>query len=156
MNGPKGPQGPQGPQGPHKLLTAHEKYRCAAAEEIFNRSLDKTFWHAKLRFMKKNNKCNNSKDFFCMDCGECTSCNGEYYMLRDSIWYSAITAMDADGMLCIGCVERRLGRTLNREDFLLCILNLEKEENFMFFKEGSARMYDRLRTFPAISGRAPI
>lgn len=124
----------------------------AATEETFNGLLDKNFWHAKLRSMNKNNKCNNSKDFFCMDCGECTSCNGEYYMLRDSIWYSAITAMDSDGMLCIGCVERRLGRTLNREDFLLCILNLEKEENFELFRKGSARMYDRLRTFPAING----
>ena len=27
------------------------------------------------------------------------------------------------GMLCIGCLEKRLGRELNEEDFLNCLLN---------------------------------
>ncbi len=64
----------------------------------------------------------------CDDCGMDTSpCTGrrgcrhigrwERYMVRDSVWKAAgMKGMDA-GFLCIGCLERRLGRQLRPRDF---------------------------------------
>jgi hypothetical protein len=50
--------------------------------------------------------------FRCDACDQ--SCQHEYYMLRDDVWREA---KGTDGMLCIGCVEQRLGRELTRADF---------------------------------------
>jgi hypothetical protein len=55
----------------------------------------------------------------CADCGWDTTL-GEWFMVHDDIWLTA--AMDADGgglerWLCVGCLERRLGRLLNPADF---------------------------------------
>lgn len=51
--------------------------------------------------------------FRCLDCLVDTGRIGEHYMLRDSVWNSVAS----DGMLCVGCLEIRLGRRLTREDF---------------------------------------
>jgi hypothetical protein len=40
----------------------------------------------------------------------------EYYMVHDRIWEAA-TADEVVCILCIGCLERRLRRTLTRDDF---------------------------------------
>ncbi len=37
-------------------------------------------------------------------------------MVHDHVWHAAGMA-DADGFLCIGCLEARLGRTLIAADF---------------------------------------
>lgn len=73
----------------------------------------------------------------CMDCGtDTTPCRNaqncphhkrhqcrhnsplpwEWYMIEDDLW-AAIVGPGARGFLCIGCLERRLGRQLNRADF---------------------------------------
>src|SRR5262245_55706884 len=52
--------------------------------------------------------------FECEACGR--SCRDEYYMLRSELWRKVCQAND---MLCIGCVEDRLGRKLVRPDFNL-------------------------------------
>ena len=52
--------------------------------------------------------------FICTDCSFDTLRKGEYYMLNDPLWESYGCG---DGMLCIGCMEKRMGRRLNREDF---------------------------------------
>lgn len=59
----------------------------------------------------------------CLDCGANTAAIGEYYMVKDSVWTQA-AEMDA-GMLCIGCLEERLGRQLEPDDFLDIPLNHE-------------------------------
>lgn len=59
--------------------------------------------------------------FICLDCGVDTNELGEYYMLRDTVWEQALPAVD--GMLCIGCVEKRLGRELNGHDFIDAPIN---------------------------------
>jgi hypothetical protein len=72
--------------------------------------------------------------FRCIDCGVNTSTIGEYYMVRDDVWAAAIGKPDSQaGMLCIGCLETRLGRRLGRLDFTH---NLG---------EGSSRLKLRLR-----------
>jgi len=49
----------------------------------------------------------------------CSGCGAdavdEWYMVRDSVWTAA--GMCGFGYLCIGCLERRLGRRLSAADF---------------------------------------
>lgn len=53
--------------------------------------------------------------FFCIDCDIDTYTNQQYYMLSDDLWQRIHPAID--GMLCLPCAERRLGRQLTRSDF---------------------------------------
>lgn len=62
------------------------------------------------------------EDFICMDCTACTFCTDEYYMVTDQVWDSVAD----NGMLCIGCLEARLGRTLTASDFTDCPLNISR------------------------------
>ena len=57
--------------------------------------------------------------FDCVDCGLNTLDKNEYYMVHDAIWdiFGA-----QDGMLCVGCLERRLKRKLKSSDFTDCLL----------------------------------
>ena len=45
----------------------------------------------------------------------------EDYIVHDDIWHQACTAepvmKDDCGLLCVGCIEQRLGRRLNSADF---------------------------------------
>lgn len=60
--------------------------------------------------------------FVCSDCGEHTSEINEYYMVHDHVWLTAGMAAEG-GMLCIGCLEKHLGRELNRSDFTAAPIN---------------------------------
>lgn len=51
----------------------------------------------------------------CLDCQVDTGKIGEHYMLKDDIW--KLVNNSKSGMLCIGCLEKRLGRKLNHSDF---------------------------------------
>jgi len=51
----------------------------------------------------------------CLDCDVDTIAINEFYVVHDSIW--AIVNPASAGMLCIGCLEHRLGRELHRDDF---------------------------------------
>jgi len=80
--------------------------------------------------------------FVCMDCGINTRIIDEYYTLKDTIWYRANPR--GDGMLCIGCLECRLGRSITQDDF-----RLEVPINMMEFNERfpkSNRLINRLST----------
>lgn len=57
--------------------------------------------------------------WMCKDCGVHTGIIGHYYMIHNELWDS----LNVQGMLCIGCVENRLGRRLNKDDFTDCPLN---------------------------------
>lgn len=78
--------------------------------------------------------------FNCLDCGMDTSARSgvaEYYMVREPIWLVAFGLLEyrqrvgqirhqkqkPKGMLCIGCLEDRLGRQLTPTDFTACPLN---------------------------------
>lgn len=50
-----------------------------------------------------------------MDCESNTLHDNEYYMVTDEIWKTACP--EEKGMLCIGCLENRLGRQLTASDF---------------------------------------
>lgn len=60
-------------------------------------------------------------EFDCMDCGASTWDLDQFYMVHDELWLSAVP--DRRGMLCIPCLEARLGCRLRPEDFLPRELN---------------------------------
>lgn len=76
----------------------------------------------------------------CMDCGVHTQRAGEYYCLRNQPWYEATWTTAGEGMLCIGCVENRLGRGLTKDDFEP---GIPINETSVFFPR-SERFLDRL------------
>ena len=56
--------------------------------------------------------------FICMDCGADTDEIDEYYSVTEQVWESATqTQGDGKGMLCVGCLETRIGRQLTPADF---------------------------------------
>ncbi len=84
--------------------------------------------------------CNplDKRMFQCWDCAACTNCSYEYYMVHDGIWDTATEDFGGRGMLCIGCLENRLGGLLTKDDFTSCVLN---EINLI---TGSPRLKNRL------------
>lgn len=67
-------------------------------------------------------RCEDFAMFGCKDCETCTLCIDEYYMVTDEVWESAGLE---NGMVCIGCLEARVGRTLNANDFTDCVVNTD-------------------------------
>jgi hypothetical protein len=73
-------------------------------------------------------------DFSCHDCGVDTVEIGEYFMVHDSVWRKA----GGGSLLCIACLEKRLGREVDPRDFTLAACNLE------MLHEGSPRIRGRM------------
>lgn len=60
----------------------------------------------------------------CRDCRVHTTRLNEYYMVMDEVWAEAgCSTQFGWGMLCIGCLEGRLGRELTADDFTDCYVN---------------------------------
>lgn len=78
----------------------------------------------------------------CDDCGVNTAEIGEYYMVHAPVWDLATAWHEHNHVLCIGCLESRLGRKLNREDFSGVPVNLETADHY------SPRLWDRLTAPP--------
>jgi hypothetical protein len=58
----------------------------------------------------------NFGNFNCLDCQVNTLDNLEYYMVEDYVWQQS--GLDScEGMLCIRCLEFRIGRKLISSDF---------------------------------------
>lgn len=76
----------------------------------------------------------------CADCGVDTNEIHEYYMVTDLVWQLYAEDVDA-GLLCIGCLEDRMGRELDAGDFSDCLLN----ELDMGWRK-SDRLIERLTT----------
>lgn len=55
--------------------------------------------------------------FECFDCSANTLHLDEFYMVHDEIWDSALPKNQRNRMLCIGCLEKRIGRLLTPNDF---------------------------------------
>jgi hypothetical protein len=75
------------------------------------------------REMEEESGTKLENTFDCKDCGVNTSKIGEYYMIHTDLWKQVNQGVDDTGMLCLGCVEERLGRKLNRRDFPAIPLN---------------------------------
>ncbi len=81
----------------------------------------------------------------CADCCVGTLTIGEYYMVKDDVWKQAWAgrrkpwhALDGQEILCIGCLEKRIGRTLMACDFTDAPVNDPNKGNI------SKRQRDRL------------
>lgn len=61
------------------------------------------------------------EEFNCLDCQQNTSVLNEYYMVNFSLWIQCVP--EDEGMLCIGCLETRLGRQLVSTDFIEAPIN---------------------------------
>lgn len=55
------------------------------------------------------------RKWICLDCKEDTGKMREHYFVKTEVWMQAFHSIR--GMLCIGCLEKRLGRILGPEDF---------------------------------------
>ena len=61
--------------------------------------------------------CARHESETCMDCEKHQKEFNEYYMVKDEIWMSCVVGDEEFGLLCIGCLEDRLGRELRPSDF---------------------------------------
>ena len=59
----------------------------------------------------------------CLDCSTPTTLVGEYFMVRDVLWQQAVPRHQRSGMLCVGCLETRVGRQLAPADFSAAVVN---------------------------------
>lgn len=59
--------------------------------------------------------------FLCLDCGKDTGKMREYYFVHTELWLSAVGSKN--GMLCVGCLETRIGRKLKKADFADVFIN---------------------------------
>lgn len=76
----------------------------------------------------------------CLDCGADTFDLGEYYHVHDYLWQIAVGDEHA-GMVCLGCLETRLGRRLTGADFTDAPVNWSDHP---FTRPRSSRMLNRL------------
>lgn len=79
---------------------------------------------------------NSRKKWICLDCKQDTGRMNEHYFIETATWLSVVDS--TVGMLCIGCLEARLGRKLLPSDFPGVTINSPKYGN------KSQRLLDRL------------
>lgn len=123
------------------LRTDHVETRYGE-EIMIARQMEKTMIDLLVEKLEEDCSCQTcqakEKDQFkCIDCDVDTMNIDEYYMLKDKAWLSIVP--EDKGVLCIGCVEDRMGRKLTQKDFSSCILN--KEE---YSQPRSDRLLDRM------------
>lgn len=63
------------------------------------------------------------RKWLCLDCGKCTKL--EHYFVKDSVWKD-LASMPEAGMLHVLCLEARIGRKLNKDDFTDAHINNPK------------------------------
>lgn len=77
------------------------------------------------------------RKFLCLDCGVDTGRIKEHYFIKTDLWLSVVDSKK--GMLCIGCLEKRLGRPLVKADFTNSYINSPR------FEPKSQRLMEILR-----------
>jgi hypothetical protein len=77
--------------------------------------------------------------FLCRGCGADTL-QDEYYMVHDAVWTGEAGMASEGGMLCIGCLETRIGRRLVPADFKDAPINTDEDHDWA----RSDRLLDRL------------
>ena len=72
-------------------------------------------------------KKRSRRKFLCLDCGVDTGRINEFYFVHTNLWLKAVGSIK--GMLCIGCLEKRLGRQLLASDFPDVSINSTRHGN---------------------------
>jgi len=86
----------------------------------------------------------------CVDCGVGTITLGEWYMVKERVWKQAwkgrrkplrdeFGIVSGQAILCIGCLEQRIGRRLVKSDFTRAPVNDLSDYDYK-----SDRLIDRL------------
>lgn len=81
-------------------------------------------------------KAMKRKKWLCLDCGIDTGHAKEHYFIDLTLWLSAVGSKQ--GMLCIGCLETRIGRELKAGDFTNAYINDPKRNSM------STRLLERI------------
>lgn len=63
--------------------------------------------------------------WLCLDCKVDTGKISEHYFVNTPLWMEVVGTNK--GMLCVGCLEKRIGRKLILQDFTDCYLNNPKK-----------------------------
>lgn len=64
-------------------------------------------------------------EWICNDCGKnCFLDEKDYYMLHSPLFFRLNGSLK--GMLCMDCVEKKLGRKLSADDIRICPLTIEQ------------------------------
>ena len=72
------------------------------------------------QIIKKEMK-DNTVEWDCKCCGKnCDTNKKDYYMIKDDLWEKVYP--QTKGMLCMDCLEGKLGRKLTKSDILVCHL----------------------------------
>jgi len=61
--------------------------------------------------------------WLCVDCSRNTKF--EHYFVNNVVWFD-LAGMPEDGMLCVRCIEQRIGRRLSKNDFTDAHINNPK------------------------------
>ncbi len=76
------------------------------------------------------------RKWLCLDCQVDTGKLHEHYFVKNEVWFLVVDSNK--GMLCVGCLEARLGRPLLSSDFTDAYINNPK------FAPMSARLLARI------------
>ena len=79
----------------------------------------------------------------CVDCGVNVFDINESYMVHHHVWKKA-GMKPLGGKLCVGCIEKRLGRKLNCNDFFMIGLNINA---YIYPWCGSKRLRKRIHDY---------
>jgi hypothetical protein len=74
-----------------------------------------TWWES---VQKQIDAGETDKRIYCLDCGDEIAAKGDWCMLEDKVWAGTGIAPDG-GVLCLECIEGRLGRYLETSDFAI-------------------------------------
>ena len=91
--------------------------------------------------MEERKEIQSDRSSLCKQCGVDTWKIHEYYMVIDEIWSQAT---EGDGILCIGCLEKGLGRKLESKDFSPTAVTNFHSILPPFYNPKSERLRDRL------------
>jgi hypothetical protein len=86
---------------------------------------DRRRWVIEAKYEEAMAEKRTALRFLCVDCGKDTGGEtGEYYMVYDQVWAASGLGPN-DGMLCLACLENRIGRPLTMGDFTAMVPSLE-------------------------------
>ena len=79
---------------------------------------------SRLKYYKTFSK-EDQAEWICNDCGKnCFLDKNDYYMLHSPLFFRLNGFLK--GMLCMDCVEKKLGRKLSADDIRICRLTIEE------------------------------
>ncbi len=97
-----------------------------------------------------SNSLSGDDRWFCKDCGkDCHLDAVDYYMVTNDVWKEHGVGL---GMLCMNCIEERIGHKLTINEILPCVLTeLLNPYTMAILKSGQHKMSIESQTFLKIT-----